>query len=202
MIRFVSVAALALALSAAPALAKGGFIEANTHVLVGDNTVTAEYVWADGRFSGFGFVDKSLDSDFVITDHEVRAQVAGLFYLSAELGYNRFGGTMGKVGAGVSLGQLPVVRDHFVYLRAYAQKTVFGPDAGRIIGASWGTKDLRLTKGVSAYASGFADIKRNAPDVVQPQLWLKFDNVPIEAGTEVSIFGKHTTVSAAVKLKF
>ena len=164
--------------------------------------VTAEYAWAKGRLSGFGFVDKSLETGFVITDHEVRANVAGPFYVNAEVGYNRFGGNMGKVGAGVNLGSLPVVRDKLVYLRIYAQKTIFGPDADRIIGVSWGTKDLRLTDDVSMYASGFADFKKNAPDVVEPQLWLKFDDSPIEVGTEVSIFGEQTSMSAAVKFKF
>lgn len=178
-----------------------GFFSANTHVLIGADVLTAEYAWARGRFSGFGFIDQSLRDDFVITDHEVWADVAGPFYVSSELGYNRFGGTMGKIGAGVQLGGLPVVRDHFVYLRTYAQKTVFGPDAGRIIGASWGTKDLRLTKGVSIYGSGFADVKPNAPDVISPQVWLKFDKAPVEVGGEVSIFGDDAIVSIAVKLK-
>ena len=95
-----------------------------------------------------------------------------------------------------------MVRDKLVYLRIYAQKTIFGPDADRIIGVSWGTKDLRLTDDVSMYASGFADFKKTAPDVVEPQLWLKFDDSPIEVGTEVSIFGEQTSMSAAVKFKF
>ncbi|MEK7462393.1 MAG: hypothetical protein AAB618_02355 [Patescibacteria group bacterium] len=204
MIRIISTAALAsvLALSATPILADDGFFASNTHLLVGEEkAITAEYAWADGSFSGFGFIDKSLNSDFVITDNEVRAKVAGPFYVNGELGYNRFGGTMGKIGVGVNIAGLPAVRDHFTYLRVYAQHTVFGPDAKRIIGASWGTKDLRLTKGVSVYASGFADIKQDAPDVVQPQVWLKFDNSLVEVGTEVSIFGKETSVMAALKLK-
>lgn len=181
---------------------KQGFFSANSHVLIGADVITAEYAWAHGPLSGFGFVDWAPGNDFVITDHEVRGQVAGPFYASAELGYSRFGGTMGKVGAGVQLGGLPVVRDSFVYLRAYAQATVFGPDAGRLVGVSWGTKDVRVTKGVAIYASGFADIKRKAPDVIQPQVWVKFDKLPIEVGTEVSIFGKDKVVSAAARVNF
>ena len=82
-------------LVATPALADDGYINANAHVLAGDDIVTGEYDWASGRFSGYGFVDKSLKGDFVITDHEVRAQVAGPFYVNAEVGYNHFGGAMG-----------------------------------------------------------------------------------------------------------
>ena len=189
-------------LVATPALADDGYINANVHVLAGDDIVTGEYDWASGRFSGYGFVDKSLKGDLVITDHEVRAQVAGPFYASVEVGYNRFGGAMGKVGVGVNLTKLPVVRDGFVYLQVYAQKTVFGPDADHLVGTSWGTKDLRLTKGVAVYASGFADIKHNEPDVVQTQLWLKFDHSPVEIGGEWAFFGKQQSVSAAVKFKF
>lgn len=203
MIRLISAAALAaIALSATPASAQD-FFAANTHVLVGEeNVATVEYAWANGDLSGFGFVDKSIDSDFFITDHEVRLDVEGPVYVSAELGYNRFGGEQGKVGVGVRLSGLPVIRDNFVYLNVYAQHTVFGPDSERIIGVSWATKDLRVTDGVSVYASGFADIRHDAPDVIQPQLWLKFDDSPVEVGTEVSIFGDQASVSAAAKFNF
>ena len=204
MIRFVSIPALAslLLLSATPAFANDGYIDANVHILVGADVASAEYSWAKGDLSGFGFVDKSLNSDFIITDHEVRAQVVEPVYVSAEVGYNRFGGERMKVGVGVKLGDLPVVRDNFVYLNAYAQHTVHGSDADQIVGVSWGTKDLRLTDDVSIYASGFADFKSSAPDVIQPQLWLKFDKVPVEVGGEVSIFGKQTDYSLSVKFKF
>lgn len=205
MIRTISIftALSSIALVATPAQADDGYINANTHVLVGDEkVVTAEYSWASGPLSGFGFVDKSLNSDFVISDHEVRGNVAGPVYVSVEVGYNKFGGEMGKIGAGVNLGGLPAIQDNFVFLNVYAQKPVFGPSFNHLVGVSWGTKDLRVAEGVSVYASGFADIKSGAPDVVQPQAWLKFDDSPIEVGTEVSFFGKETSFSGAVKFKF
>lgn len=198
---FAAAFASALTLLATPACADD-FFAANTHVLVGEEKViTAEYVWSEGDLSGYGYVDKSLDNDFVITDHEVRLATKGPFYISAELGYNRFGGEMGKVGAGVHLGNLPGIRDTFAYMDVYAQHTVFGPDADRIVGGSFSTKDVRLMDGVSVYVSGFADFKHNAPDVIQPQVWVKFDNSPFEVGAEASIFGGEASYFATLKLK-
>ena len=187
---------------AAAAQADEGYFDANVHVLAGDNIVTAEYSWANGRFNGYGFADKSLDTDFVITDHEVRMQVTGPLYASTEIGYNHFGGEMGKIGAGANLAGLPTVEDAFVYLNVYAQKTVFGPGGDHLVGAAWGTKDLDITSDVSVYVSGFADYKDGAPNVIQHQLWLTFDGSPIELGTELAFFGSERSVSAAVKLKF
>lgn len=201
--RFFASLLIALAYFATPAQAQTDFIVGNTQVLYGEQkTATVEYAWAKDQLSGYGFIDKSLDSRFAITDHEVRANVAGPLYVSAELGYNHFGGTMGKLGAGINIGILPLIRSHFVFLNVYAQKSIFGPDSDLIVGFAFETKSVRLTPGVSVYASGFADIKRNRPDVAQQQVWLKFDNSPIEVGSEVSIFGKQTSISAAVKFKF
>jgi len=192
----------AIFLAALSSHAQADYFDANVHTLAGANVATAEYSWANGRFGGYGYVDKSLQSDFVITDHEVRLNVTGPFYVNTEVGYNRFGGAMGKVGAGVNLSGLPLIKDYFIYLRVYVQKSAFGPDAGRITGVSWGTKYFQLTKEISIYISGFADIKQNAPDVIEPQVWLKFNNLPVEVGAEISIFGHSTKVSGAVKLKF
>lgn len=204
MIRNIFSAILASILALLPTLAHADdYFAANTHVLVGDeNIVSAEYAWQSGNLGGYGFVDKSLDSDFIITDHEVRLDVAGPLYVSAEIGYNKFGGEMGKVGVGVRLGGLPVVRDGFAYLNVYAQQSVFGPDADQIVGASWSTKDIRVTDDVSVYVSGFADFKVGAPDVTQTQVWVKPANSKFEFGTEVATFGGDVSFFVAVKRKF
>lgn len=198
----VTTIAVVMAVLNNPAYANDGYIAANVQVLAGDDIVTAEYSWASGSLSGFGFVDKSINDDFVITDHEVRANVAGPLYVSTEVGYNRYGGAMGKVGVGVSLAKLPLVRDHFVYFNTYAQTTVFGPDADRLVGVSLRTKSLPVADEVSVYFSGFADIKHNAPDVVQPQAWIAFEKLPFEVGGELAFFGRDESLSAVVKLNF
>lgn len=194
---------IALTFLASPALAQNKFLVGNTQLLYGEQKVaTAEYAWAKGRLSGYGFVDKSLESEFWITDHEVRANVSGPIYINGEVGYNHFGGAMGKLGLGINAGNLPVMRNHFVFLNVYAQKSIFGPDSDLILGFAFETKSVRLSSGVSVYASGFADFKHDRPDVAQPQVWLKFDKSPIEVGSEVSIFGKQTSISAAIKMNF
>jgi len=189
-------------LFAAPARAQDGYFVANTQILVGDDIVSGEYAWAEGDFSGYGFADVAVHDDFHITDHEVRYHVANPVFLSAELGYNRFGGTTFKVGVGASLGDVPFVKENFVFLNVYAQEVVSGPGGDHLFGLAFETKSIALTESISIYAAGFADFKAGAPDVIQPQVWMKFNDSPIEIGTEVAIFGDETSVSGALKYKF
>lgn len=189
-------------LFSAPARAQDGYFVSNAQVLVGDDIVSGEYAWAEGDFSGYGFADVAVHDDFYITDHEVRYHVANPVFVSAELGYNRFGGTTFKVGVGASLGDVPFVKENFVFLNVYAQEVVSGPGGDHLFGFAFETKALALTENISIYAAGFADFKTGAPDVIQPQVWLKFADNPIEIGTEIAIFGDETSVSGALKYKF
>ena len=165
-------------LFAAPARAQDGYFVANTQILVGDDIVSGEYAWAEGDFSGYGFADVAVHDDFHITDHEVRYHVANPVFLSAELGYNRFGGTTFKVGVGASLGDVPFVKENFVFLNVYAQEVVSGPGGDHLFGLAFETKSIALTESISIYAAGFADFKAGAPDVIQPQVWMKFNDSP------------------------
>lgn len=192
----------ALTLLITPAQADEGYFGANSQILFGDDIVSGEYAWAEGNWSGYGFVDVAVYDDFYITDHEVRYQLTNPSYASAELGYNRFGGTTFKVGIGTSLNSVPFVAENFVFLNVYAQEVVSGPGGDRVLGVAWETKSLPLTENVSIYTAGFADFKMEAPDVLQPQIWLRFGDSPIEIGTEIACFGNEKSISAAVKLKF
>lgn len=185
-----------------PAHAQDGYFNANAQALIGDDIVTGEYAWAEGDWSGYGFADVAVNDDFYITDHEVRYHVGRPAYVSAELGYDRFGGTRFKVGVGANLNGVPFVNDNFVFMNVYAQKVVEGPEGDYIVGMAWETKSLQLTEDMSVYVAGFADLKKSAPDVFQPQVWLKFNNSPFEVGIEYAQFGNDNSVSGALKLKF
>lgn len=184
------------------AFAQDGYFEANTQALIGDDVVTGEYTWAKGDWSGYGFADVAVNDDFYITDHEIRYRVAEPAFVSAELGYDRFGGTRFKIGVGANLNGVQFVNDNFVFLNVYAQKVLEGPEGDYIVGVAWETKPLQLSEDIGVYVTGFADLKKNAPDVFQPQVWLKFNGSPLEVGFEYAQFGDSNSVSGALKLKF
>lgn len=191
--------------NATAAVADDGFIAGSTQVLTGENTISSsEVAWASGDWSGYSFADMWVTEDFYITENEIRYHAARPVYVLAEVGYNRFGGDFSKVGIGFDASKTFALEDKFVFLRVYAQKTIHGSAAtgDQTVGVAWQTKSVAITDTVRVYSAGFADIRSNAPDVAEPQVWLTFKGLPLELGTEVAIFGESVSVYGAVKLRF
>ena len=188
----------------APAMAEESDLDVSGAVMIfqgqNDSTVvTGEYSWQIGDIGGFGFVDKNLDGSGHFTNHEIRATVTGPIFVLAEAGHHP-GGDFQLVGAGVRLGQLPVVRDGFRFLNVSAEKS-FGANADQVK-VVWMTEDLGIDDSVKIYSSGFVRIRKNAPDVAQPQGWLKVDGLPFEVGGELDVFGNNKNMEVGVKLNF
>ena len=93
-----------------------------------------------------------------------------------------------------------VIDDNFVFLRASAE-LARGANADQFK-LAWRTRNVQIADNVSVYSSGFARFRIDAPDVMQPQIWLQIEDFPIEVGSEVAIFGDSVNVQAAVKFNF
>lgn len=180
-------------------------IGGNVHVLRGENDLsvgTAEYYWSKGKFSGFGFYDQFNHGTLrYFTDHSLDYSLNDYVFLSGEVGRSSFG-DMQKVGVGVRLGALfPEDHNPFLFLNVTRYAKVWGADVENTE-ISWQTKSLSLGNSVSVYLSGFADIRDNAPDVKQPQIWFTFGDSKFEVGAELDMFGDKETLLIAVKYNF
>ena len=199
---FASAVALAALTLSTSVFAQELDVGANVHILQGETgstVVTAEYDWQLGNLGGFGFVDKNVDGTGYFTNHEVRLDVHGPVYALAEVGGSP-AWDFQLVGVGVKLRNLPVVRDNFVFLNVTAE-LARGANANQFK-IVWRTRDLKLTEDVSVYSSGFARFRIDAPDVIQPQVWVKIKDIPVEFGSEIAVFGDTVNVQVAVKVNF
>jgi hypothetical protein len=152
----------------------------------GATILTPQYHWRSGKCDGFGFVDIFVDGGPLkfLGDNTINCKVAGPVFVSAEAGATNFGVTA-KAGIGVDV-PLPGM----IFTRVTAYPVVTRGDGDRPqVKVTWLSKDLKLGKKVSAYTTGFARFRDGAPDVAQPQIWLKVDGLPFEVGAEAAFFG-------------
>ena len=73
----------------------------------------------DQEESGFHFLDTNFDGSF-LTSNELRYTPDGPLYAMTEIGDSSFGDFQ-MIGIGFHLDQIPIIDDHFVFLRASAQ---------------------------------------------------------------------------------
>jgi hypothetical protein len=159
--------------------------------------VTPQFNWGAGDCGGFGFVDIFVDGGPLkfLGNTTVDCSVAKGVFASVEAGATNFG-VSGKVGIGAVL---PV--PGMIFAKATVYPLVKGDDRPQVK-LTWLSKDLKLGKGVAVYAAGFARFRDKAPDVAQPQLWLKIDGMPFEVGGKAAIFGKKTDFYIGIKRNF
>lgn len=166
------------------------------HSTEGNTVITPSYNWRLGDCGGFGFADVFPDGgplDF-LTDNTVDCKVAGPVFASVEAGATNFGTTF-KAGIGANV---PVPGMQFVTITAYPFVTR-GDGNRRQLKVVWRSEDFELANNVSIYASGFARFRDGAPDVVQPQVWVRVNDSPVEFGGEIAFFGSDATVLVAIK---
>jgi len=164
-------------------------------------TVTAEYFWSAGKFSGMGYHDQydngSID---YFADHVIEYNVNSMLYGAVEFGFTSFGNNK-KYGVGTRAGSLPGLIKVFTYFNVTYFAHVTGANSEQVK-VAWGTKSLKLTNSLDMYFEGFTRLRDGLPDLWQPQVWFRHRDVPFDFGTEVEVYGGETNISLAIKFLF
>jgi len=179
----------------------GDFFVSDTHVLYeprGLTTITPEYAWGKGKCGGFGFLDVYSEGSLeYITNHTVDCEVTKGFFVSTEAGFSNFG-TAFKFGGGIAL---PLPGMVFTKVTWYPEVMGDGGDTSQVK-VTWMSEDISVTSSTELYFSGFARFRKGTPNIVQPQVWFKNEKWPVEIGSEVSMYGRDTTIQIALKYNF
>ncbi len=161
-------------------------------------TGTLEYVWSEGKFSGYGFYDRIENGPTqYFTEHAMYYSLSEHFYLAGEVTKSAFGDVQ-KVGAGVNLTDflIPSLPVDFFTVRYYAKAWGAREEQVEIV---WQSKKFMLSDSIGFYMSGFANILDDGPNFTQPQAWFTFGSSKFEIGFEFEQFGNTKNTSFAFK---
>lgn len=166
------------------------YLGGNIQLLLGEtedkNSVTLEYYWSKGKFSGFGHHDEFEDG-FYVSEHLVNYDVAPYVYVTARATSTSLGNSQ-LFGAGFRAGSLPYLNKFFEMLDIIYLPTVVG-DNSKQWNAVWATKQWKPfgEAKVGFYLAGFYRDREDDPNFGQPQAWMSLNN-GWDIGVEVDHF--------------
>ncbi len=159
-------------------------------------TVTPEYLWKGENCGGLSFVDLYEDSRF-FTNNVIDCAVSDNFFVGTELSANNRGETA-KLGIGRSF-SVPGMK----VFRVTAYPGVWSEFGDQPqVKFVWLTNDWQLTDTLAMYSTGFFRARKDAPDLYQPQVWLKKEGINFQLGCEVLGVGNHSDFQIAIKYVF